>query len=127
VAALLIAVGYVLPVGYGVAVGQALVGIGAAIIAMLLLGLALFALLARRRYGRTLGTLSRSLISVFAAAALLLGLVVRPVLLRQEHRLFQADTILAKTGPDGISRIETEIVKNLRDATLKAMAENPMP
>jgi hypothetical protein len=127
VASLLIVVGYAMPVGSGVAIGRTLVGIGGGIILFLLLVLVTLALVARQQYGRTFGTLSRSLISVFAVASLIMGLVVRPILVAQERRLFQADTLLAKSGPDGFSRIETELVNRLRNATLKAMAENPMP
>jgi hypothetical protein len=127
VASLLIVVGYAMPAGSGVAIGRTLVGIGGGIILFLLLVLVTLALVARQQYGRTFGTLSRSLISVFAAASLIMGLVVRPLLVAQERRFFQKDTLLAKSGPDGISRIETELVNRLRNATLKAMAENPMP
>jgi hypothetical protein len=50
-----------------------------------------------------------------------------PLLRLRERQLLGADTILGVTGSPGFSQIENQLTTRLRQETLQAMAENPMP
>lgn len=84
---------------------------------------ALFLLLANQRHGLYCGTVARSLIPVFAAAVILLGVIGRPWLLRAEKTYIAADRILMTApGEVGFSRIENDITARLQKAVADAAA-----
>lgn len=120
-------IGFAVPLGSETQPGLRMVlgsGALAALVLLVLVGLGLFS---SRQHGRTIGTLSRSLIPVFATAILILGLVVQPILRHRERRLLRADTIFWMGDKPGFTYIETELVNRLRQKTLDAMAKHPLP
>jgi hypothetical protein len=110
-----------------VALGGAIVGTGTIILAVSFVIAFVVALAVPRLHGRVLGTLSRSLIPVFALAALMLSLIVQPILQAQERRFLRADTLVWSTEEAGFTPFETRLVTQLRGAMLQVMAANPMP
>jgi hypothetical protein len=110
-----------------VELGGAIVGTGTLILAAFLAIAFIVTLGAPRSQGRILGTLSRSLIPVFALAILMLSLIVQPALRMQERRFLRADTLVWDTKEVGFTPFETRLTTQLRDAIQEAMAENPMP
>jgi hypothetical protein len=129
IAGVLLAVGFLMPLGATHSLGRGLTlaawGGGAVVVA--LLSVFVLALVAPPPRGRCLGTLSRSLIPVFASAILILSLLVQPLLRVRERRLLRADRVLWADDTPGEFRAGSECRKRFREETLKAMAENPMP
>jgi hypothetical protein len=127
IAGLGLLIGFSIPGGFGMQPGLLVVQGSAAIAVLVFLVLAGLALFSSRRHGRTIGTLSRSLIPVFATAILILGLVVQPILRHRERHLLRADTILWLGDEPGFTNIEAELINRLRQDTLDAMAKHPLP
>ena len=124
----LLAVAFAIPPSMKSAVqkGMTFANWGALMLALFFLLVLVHAVRTSRAQGRTIGTLCRSLIPVFAAAILLLSVVVQPLLHAEERQLLRArrgwlDSEL------GVSTAVLKHVQRLRDETLKVMAENPMP
>jgi len=128
VAGILIVAAFLVPLGAGqfVRIGTVLAGAGGVLVALALFCIAILSFFVSRPNGRALGTLSRSLIPVFALATLILSVAAQPILQAQERHLLRADEILWTGDEPGFTRMETELVQRLRKATLKAMAENPL-
>lgn len=120
-------IGFAVPLGSEMQPGLRMVLGSGALAALVLLALVGLALFSSRRHGRTIGTLSRSLIPVFATAILILGLVVQPILRHRERHLLRADTIFWLGDEPGFSNIEAELTNRLRQETLDAMAIYPLP
>ena len=75
----------------------------------------------RKENGLYYGTLFRSLIPIFAAVVVVLGLVVRPYLLHSEATYLARDTLMNDPGLSAFSKMETEITQRLKSETLAAM------
>lgn len=127
IAGLGLLIGFAIPGGFGMQPGLLVVQGSAGIALLVFLALVGLGLFSSRRHGRTIGTLSRSLIPVFATAILILGLVVQPILRHRERHLLRADTILWLGDEPGFTNIEAELTNRLRQGTLDAMAKHPLP
>jgi hypothetical protein len=106
--------------------GLAAVGLAGAFLLIAALVRTVLLLVAPPSQGRTIGTLSRSLIPVFALAALLLSVCAQPILHAQERHLVQAESTRVDGGV-GFTSVEARLVQGLRETTLQAMAANPIP
>jgi hypothetical protein len=127
-AGLLLVAVFLVPPGASIVRASAVVAAASGgVVALAVLGIVALSLFVARQHGRTVGTLSRSLIPVFAVAILLLSAGAMPLLRLRERQLLGADTILGVTGSPGFSQIENQLTTRLRQETLQAMAENPMP
>jgi len=94
------------------------------VMGVLLLGglvLAVRYVFGRREHGLYRGTVARSLIPVFAAAAIAIGVLAHPVLRASEVRLLRADSSLsASTGPISFTRAEALLVERLKAQVTQA-------
>jgi len=77
----------------------------------------------RKEYGRFHGTLARSMIPVFAAAAILIGAIAHPYLTRLESVLVQRDPILNLDEELLAIRPEADLVRRLRTEIKAAILE----
>jgi hypothetical protein len=106
--------------------GLAAVGLAGAFLLVAALVRTVLLLVAPPSQGRAIGTLSRSLIPVFALAALLLSVCAQPILHAQERHLVRTEN-RRSDGEIGFTEVETKLVQHLRQSTLQAMAANPIP
>jgi hypothetical protein len=104
----------------------AAVGLAGAFLLVAALVRTVLLLVAPPSQGRAIGTLSRSLIPVFALAALLLSVCAQPILHAQERHLVRTEN-RRSDGEIGFTEVETKLVQHLRQSTLQAMAANPIP
>jgi hypothetical protein len=119
---LILIVAWFLPVGSGGFSWKfAMAGLGflAASLAMgILLGIAQ-GLAGQRQHGRFYGSVFATLVPMLALTIIVLGVVTRPLLLRAEARYIQSDTLMQDHDWVGFTRIESDLVEQLRTAMLE--------
>ena len=77
----------------------------------------------KRGYGLYCGTVARSLVPVFAAAAIVLGIVAAPVLERSETRFVRAGNALSADAETlSFTRLEALVVQRLKARIAEAAA-----
>ncbi len=121
VGALVLLVAWCWPAAPGESIRNlAFVGLGflaVALVVAVLLGIAQ-GMGGQRQHGAFYGSVFRTLVPVLALTIIVLGVITRPVLLRAETSYIQRDTLLQDRDRVGFTRLENDLVQELRTAML---------